>query len=180
MKRKGFTLIELLVVIAVIAILAGLLLPAIARAREEARKLACKNNLRQIGLTMNTYVGNFGDNRYFPYEADGGVATLSLLYGPATRLLPEPRSFICQSTTDPTCTLASLDKTTCSYIGRDPAWGALSDSSASDTRVAGDDSLLDTGNNHSGGCNVLFLDGHVEFVTASGNPTGPPLSATDE
>jgi prepilin-type processing-associated H-X9-DG protein len=156
-----------------------LLLPAIARAREEARKLACKNNLRQVGITMETYVNNFGENRYYPYNADGGVATLSLLYEQGTRLLSEPRTFICPSTTDPTCQLASLDKTTCSYIGRDPAWGALSDSAAADTRVAGDDSLVDTGNNHSGGCNLLFLDAHVEFVTTSGDPTSPPLSATD-
>ena len=51
-NRNGFTLVELLVVVMVIGILTALLLPALARARESARKAACKNNLRQIGLAL--------------------------------------------------------------------------------------------------------------------------------
>jgi len=63
-ERRGFTLIELLVVIAVIAILAGLLLPALNHAREMARRSKCRSNLAQVAKGMNEYSLGFDD--YFP------------------------------------------------------------------------------------------------------------------
>jgi prepilin-type N-terminal cleavage/methylation domain-containing protein/prepilin-type processing-associated H-X9-DG protein len=64
-QQRGFTLIELLVVIAIIAILAAILFPVFARARESARRTQCASNLKQLGMAVTMYLQDFDDT--FPY-----------------------------------------------------------------------------------------------------------------
>ena len=89
-KRLGFTLIELLVVIAIIAILAAILFPVFARARENARRASCMSNLKQIGLGMMMYVQDY-DGKYFwrcygpdvgSYKAPGSYQACATYWGP--------------------------------------------------------------------------------------------------
>src|SRR5438045_6110707 len=97
--RRGFTLIELLVVIAIIAILAGLILPVLARARESARRTSYAANLAQLGKAMYMYADTPA-NQVYPTLAAGAdsfadtepLKTLNLLYN---GYISDPRAFSC-------------------------------------------------------------------------------------
>jgi prepilin-type N-terminal cleavage/methylation domain-containing protein len=120
-QTKGaFTLIELLVVIAIIAILAAMLLPALAAAKERAKRISCVNNLRQVGVGISIYCADNSDfmpvlkwrdgNPQYPYEmlryspinvspptydSDGGPYNLGLLW--ATKIISDGKVYYCPS-----------------------------------------------------------------------------------
>ena len=99
-NSKGFTLIELLVVIAIIAILAAILFPVFARARENARRSSCSSNLKQIGLGMLQYTQDYDET--YPVAISGSeITNWALTLQP---YLKSAQIFQCPSETNPPVT----------------------------------------------------------------------------
>jgi prepilin-type N-terminal cleavage/methylation domain-containing protein len=187
---SAFTLIELLVVIAIIAILAGMLLPALARAREEGRRAVCKSNLRQIATGCIAYSEPNGD--FWPAACDNfgrldssdihpdNYMSLALLY---PGYLDDPKLFKCPSTDMKTeisvensggairrsfGDMAQQENTSygydpqCHFRDVTPGSALAADMDGSSST----DPETET-SNHGQGQNIMYYDSHVKWVTSN-------------
>ena len=170
--KRGFTLVELLVVIAIIGILAGMLMPAIASAKERANRTKCGNNLKQLGLAMKMYAMDHDDA--FPGSFNDGLSGYSV-DNPKLYKCPSDKLMISDN-------FSNMVANTCSYnlvIGETGSSTGLTESVDAALMLACDKSTTvaqtavsvtgtEFGGNHKGeGANVLHVDCSVNWVNTT-------------
>ena len=201
MTRRGFTLIELLVVIAIIAILAAILFPVFARAREKARQASCLSNLKQIGLGVMMYTQDY-DETYPRWYSDMGAGNIPT--DPLGSSWPAGGRYSWQNQIYPymknaqiwTCPSNTANNLWNQYFMHQAhlgeQWGI---SMAAVTRpseiIMTGDGYFNThfcplhnpsvewgsvgSDRHNGGANCAFLDGHAKWVNGSTLNTDPVM-----
>ncbi len=200
MKKHGFTLIELLVVIAIIAILAAILFPVFAKARENARKSTCLSNLKQIGLATMQYVQDY-DEVLPAHQRVGRVTTVQTQIGP---YMKSEKMWVCPSQSadyyyywdNPTGTGAATGikgsygwNTNLGSIGiaysvgvRSMAQvtvpvdvGMWSDCQNTLTHLQ-DNAIYRTSTPHMDGGNIVYVDGHAKWQNKNYLRAGMPYA----
>ena len=152
--KRGFTLIELLIVIAIISILSGMLLPALQRARSQARRTRCMSNLKDFGRAYQL----FADDNRGAYPA-----TTDELYSSSGDLYPDYitdcRIFWCPEDPD------SDEPSSITTSNYNMSYDFTSGLGKTIRNNVSDSLIRDNSANHSGdGINILYLDGHVKWV----------------
>ncbi len=178
MKKNAFTLIEMLVVIAIIGILAAFLLPALARARQQAKITDCKSNLKQIGLALVQY-----DNENMSFEvpeigddySDAQDSALGLWGLYIEDLLPDPQVFRCKAAGNLEVFSGDTQPADADGLTHYNFTLALNSTSRANRIIAADEQDTASGSDNHGdvvtvgsedityGWNCLFKDGHVNL-----------------
>jgi len=169
-RQHGFTLIELFAVVLIIAVIAGVLLPALARSREEARRAICKSHLKNFGLASNMYSNDY-DECYptlgwnVAAGSERSLASLSLLFD---QYISAKTIFDCPSTSDDASALTvstTLVPEMCSY-GYDSQKQPFTHPDvpiAADRSPSADGAERNSPNHGGSGQNVLYYNGYVRW-----------------
>jgi len=171
MKKNGFTLMEILVVIVIIAVLAGLLLPALMGARERGRRTTCASNLRQIGMAFEMYADDFFER----FPDDPGA-----LYGNTStcvyqKYVKSASTFWCPSSigrSNHAPTAITSEAGACNSYAF--VFGlTTSNNCSAPVPVISDRGIPPNSafGNHDNGINVFFLDGSAQWINQNANQT---------
>ncbi|MEI6501848.1 MAG: DUF1559 domain-containing protein [Armatimonadota bacterium] len=187
--RKGFTLIELLVVIAIIAILASILFPVFAKAREKARQSSCMSNMKQLDIAFQSYAQDYDEQ--LPYASPGLLSAAPLAasaawisasvtttwdpkLGSIYPYIKNVQIFVCPSRKVDTCGYSMNSQCGGQSLGSidDVSGTALLTEALCDDAVTNyaPDGVGDGGTQitaHNGGSNVAFADGHAKWLNKS-------------